>query len=235
MSWTWPIISPPEDYIGEAEQAIRLLRAHARIPVKTLLHLGCGGGHLDWTLKQHLAVRGIDSSEEMLALARSLNPEIRYETGDMRTVDLAETFDAVAVFDSITYMVTVDDLRAAFRTAYRHLSPGGVFLTYADETKERFRQDRTHATTNSRGKVTITFVEHSFDPDPEDSIFDTVFVYLIRRSDRLEIETDHHQGGLFPFETWLRLLHDTGFEALVEDPNPNAGDGIPWFVGRKAL
>lgn len=232
LSWTWPIISPPDQYIEEAEKAIELIRAHARIPVKTLLHLGCGGGHLDRTLKRHVDVLGIDVSEDMLVLARAMNPGIRYRVGDMRSLRLEEAFDAVAAFDSITYMLSVDDLRAACRTAYRHLKVGGVFLTYAEETAERFRSNRTRVTTSSEGDVTITFVEHAFDSDPSDTIFETDFVYLIRRSGQLTIETDRHEGGLFPLETWLRLLQDVGFETETVTGPPEE-DAIPWFVGMK--
>ncbi len=234
LAWTWPIISPHEDYVEEAETALRLMRAHARIPVRTLLHLGCGGGHLDWTLKRELEIVGVDRSEDMLALARSLNPEVRYEIGDMRAADLGKTFDAVAVFDSITYMRTLEDLRATFRTARRHLNEGGVFVTYAEETPNRFRQHRTRVTTSARGDVTITFVEHAFDPDPKDTVFETDFVFLIRRRGGLEVETDHHEGGLFPRETWLRALEEAKFDARVVEPDSPEGDGIPWFVAVKS-
>jgi predicted TPR repeat methyltransferase len=104
LAWTWPVISPPEDYVGEAETFCTAIREHAQVDVKTLLDLGCGGGHNDRTLKQHFEVTGVDVSEAMLSLARRLNPEVTYALGDMRTVRLGKTFDAVIVADSIDYM-----------------------------------------------------------------------------------------------------------------------------------
>ena len=71
LAWAWPLISPPEDYQQEAEDFTAQLRAHARRPLRTLLHLGCGGGHLDHWFQAHFAVTGVDLSPEMLRIART--------------------------------------------------------------------------------------------------------------------------------------------------------------------
>jgi len=190
--------------------------------------LGCGGGHNDYTLKRHFKVTGVDVSESMLALARGLNPEVEYLVGDMRDLRLERTFDAVMIADSIDYMLTVEDLRAAFATAHAHLNPGGVFVTYAEETSESFRQNRSRCSTHARGNVEITFVENLYDPDPADTTYESTFVYLIRRRGRLEIETDRHLGGVFPLETWPRLLKEVGFR--VEQLSLEEGGGCPTFA-----
>lgn len=230
LAWTWPIISPPADYVPEAERARELIQGHLRTRARTLLHLGCGGGHLDFTLKRHIDVTGVDVSEAMLSLARRLNPNVSYVAGDMRTVRLGRTFDAAAVFDSIDYMLTLEDLRAAFETAHAHLEVGGVFLTYAEQTTERFRQNETRVTSRSADGVDITFIENAFDPDPGDWTFENTFVYLIRRGGRLDIETDRHLSGLFPFQTWIDLLEETGFEVTTVGSDPGDEEKIPWFV-----
>jgi SAM-dependent methyltransferase len=82
LAWTWPIISPVEDYIEETELFGKLIKEHSTIEVKTLLHLGCGGGHNDYTFKKHFKVTSVDISEDMLALAKKLNPEVNYQYGD---------------------------------------------------------------------------------------------------------------------------------------------------------
>ena len=51
LAWTWPIISPPEEYEQEASQFVEAINAHAKIPVKTILDMGSGGGHNDIHLK----------------------------------------------------------------------------------------------------------------------------------------------------------------------------------------
>jgi len=56
---------------------------------------------------------------------------VTYIYDDMRSIELRECFDAVAIPDSIGYMTTLEDLRSAVLTAYMHLKPGGVLLIIA--------------------------------------------------------------------------------------------------------
>jgi SAM-dependent methyltransferase len=212
LAWTWPIISPPEDYVAEGARFAQLLSEHVAGDARTLLDLGCGGGHFMATLKRRFAVTGVDVSDAMLGLSRALNPDCEHVRGDMRSVRLGQVFDAVFMGDSLDYMQSEDDLRAAFLTAWEHLRPGGALVLGLGETSESFRQNRTTVSTHARGDVEITFIENDYDPDPADTVYETTFVYLVRRAGRQEIHTDHHVGGLFPRETWLRALRETGFD-----------------------
>lgn len=58
LAWVFPIISPPEDYIEETEQFRKIIQEHSLIEARTLLNLGCGAGHNDYTLKKHFEVTG---------------------------------------------------------------------------------------------------------------------------------------------------------------------------------
>jgi SAM-dependent methyltransferase len=226
----WPFISSPENYVGEAELFARLIKKYSRIKVRSLLHLGCGGGHLDLTLKKHFRITGVDLSEDMLRLARELNSDVEYVRGDMRTVRLRRAFDAVVIADSITYMTSERDLRRAFVTAFGHLGPGGVFCTYAELTSERFEQNKTDVTTRKRGDTEVVFVENAFDPDSGDTTCEFTFIYIIRRGRKLRVEIDRHVVGLFRKQTWVRLLKDVGFTVKqIECP----GEHVPIFVCAK--
>lgn len=76
----------------------------------------------------------------MLALSRELNPECEHLPGDMRTLRLGRSFDAVLVHDAIMYMTTREDLLAAARTAYEHTRPGGAAIFQPDCIRETFRE-----------------------------------------------------------------------------------------------
>jgi trans-aconitate methyltransferase len=217
LAWLWPIISPPADYEEEAEDLAARIRQFSRIPVSTLLHLGSGGGHLDHRLQQYFTVTGVDCSPSMLALARALNPAVRYLPGDMRDVRLDESFDAALIADSIDYMLDESELLHAFTTVFAHLRPGGVFLTYAETTSEQFQQHRTTHSVHRQGSLEVVMVENSYDPDPTDTRFDSTFVYLVRREGELQIMHDRHQVGLFPRQTWGKLLRVAGFELAWEE------------------
>ncbi len=217
LVWTWPIISPKEDYIPEADEFYKAVKKHSKIPAKTLLHLGCGGGHLDYTFKKYYQVTSVDISKGMLGLAKKLNPEVKYLTSDMRDVRLKNKFDVVIIADSISYMLNEKDLLKAFTTAYNHLNPGGVFVTYAEETKERFKHNSVYTTIHKQKDTEIILIENLYDENQRDTVFESVFVYFIRKKGRLSIETDCHRLGLFKLNTWRRLLKKAGFRIVEKE------------------
>lgn len=205
LAWTDSIIAPPEDYAEETELFVKAIREGSKIETKTLLHLGCGAGGHDYTFKKHFKVTGVDISEEMLELAKKVNPEINYIRGDMRTVDLRESFDAVAVPDSIMHMITIEDLKKTVMNASQHLKPGGVLLIVA-HIKEEFRENN-FVYTGSKGDIEITVFENNTIIKPDKTTYEATVVYLIRRKGKLEIHSDVCTGGLFPLATWLSLFN----------------------------
>ncbi|MBA7523883.1 hypothetical protein ES705_16017 [subsurface metagenome] len=238
LAWTWPIISPVEDYIEETEFFSKLIREHSTIEVKTLLHLGCGGGHNDYTFKKHFKATSVDISEDMLSLAKKLNPEVDYKYGDMRTIRLEERFDAITILDSIGYMKTKEDLQRTSITAYKHLKPGGVFLTIVEQIAGQIKQNNTTHSTHSQGDTEITFIENYYDPDPTDTSCEATFIYLIRVGGKLKVRTDRHLCGIFKLETWLELLKATGFKVKQEKFTHSPfteGESCPMLICIKPL
>lgn len=210
LAWTESIISLPEEYVEETTLFSKLIKEHSKIDARTLLHLGCGAGGHDETFKKYFTVTGVDISENMLAIARRRNPEVTYHAGDMQTVRLDECFDAVAIPDSIGYMTTVEELRKTLLTAYTHLKPGGVLLIVT-HLREEFRENN-FVYTGSRGDIDITVFENNHFLDPERTTYEATFIYLIRRSGKLEIHTDRHIIGLYALETWREFLSEVGLE-----------------------
>lgn len=157
LAWTEPIIAPPDEYVEGTDLFSKTIKEHSKIEAKTLLHLGCGAGGNDYIFKRHFEVTGVDISENMLEIARKLNPEVTYIYGDMRAIKLGESFDAVAIPDSIGYMTTVKDLRSVTTTAHNHLKPGGMLLIISN-IAEQFRQNN-FVYTGSHQTVMIAFLD----------------------------------------------------------------------------
>jgi SAM-dependent methyltransferase len=191
-----------------------------------LLDIGCGGGKNVFNLKGTFGVTGVDLSPTMLAQARDLNPESTFVHGDMRTVRLGRTFDAVLMDDALSHMTCLADFEAAFCTAPAHFNPGGVLVATPDVTTETFRQNKTITTpatrTGTREELDVVFVENVYDVDPADEQYETTIPYLIRDRGRLRIETDNWTMGLFSLDTWRRVLRETGFE--LHEGRYNAGE-----------
>src|SRR6266566_5048764 len=94
----WPLISPPGEYAEEAAYLADVFSSTA-IPVREVLDLGSGGGHVAVHMKERLALTLVDLSPEMLAVSQRLNPECTHLPGDMRAARLGRLFDAVLVHD----------------------------------------------------------------------------------------------------------------------------------------
>lgn len=236
LAWLWPTLSPPEDYIEEAEFLTDLIKSYMSYSPKTMLHLGCGGGHIDMTFKKYFQVTGVDISDNMLSLARKLNPENRYLPGDMRTIELEDKFDVVLLYDGIDYMTTEDDLKAAFMTAHKHLNKNGIMLTVVEKTPNSFRQNETKVQHRIKGDIELTYFAHWYDPDPNDSIYENIYIYLIRKNGELSVEQDLHICGMFEMAIWERLMKEVGFtskEDTFRHSTFSPGEEYPILIGFK--
>ncbi len=230
----WPLISPVQDYREEAAFAATQLSS-ASIPVSEVLELGSGGGHSAAHLKAGFAMTLVDISEDMLAVSRELNPECEHHRGDMRTLRLGRTFDAVFIHDAVDYMTTEADLRQAVQTAFAHCRPGGVAVFVPDETKESFQESSDHGGNDGDCGRAVRYLEWSWDPDPRDTWTLTEYVFLLRNVDApVQIVHETHRLGLFAREDWLGLLAAVGFvpravtEVTSEDRPPRQ-----FFVGHR--
>ena len=225
LAYLWPAISPPEDYALEAVHWRRALRERLGPGRHRLLELGVGGGHNLSHLTAEFDATAVDISPKMLDLSRHLNPTVEHYLGDMRTFRLpGQEFNAVLIHDAICYMLTEDDLRAAFATARAHLRPGGLFLVAPDLVRDTFQPGMRLQWSTQRNGVVIVTEETVYDPDPADTTVESHFTYTITERGARRVERDIHVTGIFPIATWMSLLEETGFTA-ERIPLPGDGDG----------
>lgn len=230
----WPLISPPQEYAHEAKRLAAVFGS-APVPVREVLDLGSGGGHVAVHLKEQVALTLVDLSEPMLSVSRELNPECVHVQGDMRSVRLGREFDGVLVHDAVDYMTTQADLRQVIATAFAHCRPGGIAVFVPDHTAETFRaSDGRGGGSDSSGRQ-ASFIEHDWDPDPADDWIQAEYEFVLRDADgTVQVVRETHQLGAFSEKTWLSLLAEAGFE-------PEAGGGRAWgrrirgslFTGRR--
>jgi SAM-dependent methyltransferase len=227
------LLTAPEDYAEEADIYLRTLAEALGARPRTLLELGSGGGNNASHFKRHVACTLVDLSPAMLEQSRGLNPECEHVQGDMRTVRLGRSFDAVFAHDAIDYMTSEDDLRAAVETAFAHLRPGGVALFVPDHTSESFAPgiDSGGHDGPDRG---LRYLEWTTDADPDDGTYEVEYAYLLRGADgSVAVEHERHVCGLFPRETWLGLLEQAGFEPWATPLELSDGWRGELFLGRR--
>jgi SAM-dependent methyltransferase len=215
-SW-FHLVTAPADYADEATDVVRMLADHGvqlrpANPNATVLELGSGGGNTASHLKAYAHLTLTDLAPAMLALSVTLNPECEHVEGDMRTLRLGRTFDAVLLHDAVMYMTTEADLRAAMETAFAHLRPGGATVLLPDFVAETFRPETRHGGHDGSDGRSLRYLEWTYDPDPMDTTVVTDYVYLLREPDgSVRGLEDRHVEGIFPRATWLRLLAAVGF------------------------
>lgn len=209
----------------------------ASIAVRDVLELGSGGGHNAVHLKARFTMTLVDLSKEMLDVSRRLNPGCDHHQGDMRTVRLARTFDAVFVHDAVDYMTGEADLRLAIGTAFVHCRPGGIAVFIPDHTLETFQTTTDHGGQDEhdgdgRG---VRYLEWTWDPDPADTWILTDYAFLLREADG-SVHTVHetHCTGLFSRDIWFGQLAAAGFEpSSVTEQTAEDRQPRELFVGRR--
>jgi SAM-dependent methyltransferase len=228
----WPTFQVPEEYREEAAFFARVLADSSDPPLRTVLELGSGGGNNASHLKASFAMTLVDMSPDMLAVSKELNPECEHLEGDIRTLRLGRTFDAIFVHDAICHMTTEDDLGKVIETAFVHCRPGGAAIFAPDFVRETFVENVDHGG-NDTGKGSVRFLQWTTDPVPGDTEYFVDFAILIRdRGGAMRVEHDRHTYGLFARAVWRRLLRKVGFE-LNQKRELTDDFGRDLFVGKR--
>jgi len=164
------LLTRPDEYVDEAAAYRDALLSGSATRPRTLLELGSGGGNNAFHLKRDFACTLSDLSPAMLALSTSINPECEHVAGDMRTLRLGRTFDAVFVHDAVMYLLREEDLRQAVATAFLHCRPGGTTVFAPDYFKETFQESSEHGGHDGADGRALRYLEWTWaghvDPAP---------------------------------------------------------------------
>jgi SAM-dependent methyltransferase len=213
----WPLLSPPSEYEGEAEDLLRRLGRNPDSPPATLLELGAGGGSLAFHLKRWFRLTLTDRAPGMLAVSQAINPECEHLVGDMRSLRLGRQFDVVLIHDAIMYAIDAADVQATLRTAAVHCRTGGTVAVLPDHVRETFAPDTDHGGHDAADGRGLRYLEWAWDPDPSDDTYLVEYAFLLRGSDgTVTMDYDRHVEGLFSRERWLAWFAEAGLPARSE-------------------
>jgi SAM-dependent methyltransferase len=230
----WPLISPMPEYAQDAACLSQVFR-EAAVPVREVLDLGSGGGHVAAHLKHGLRLTLVDLSPQMLAVSRRLNPECEHVEGDMRTVRLGRMFGGVLVHDAVDYVTTRPDLRLVIETAFAHCQPGGLAVFAPDYTAETFTPASGGGGSSDAAGRHGSFRERTWDPDPADEWIQADYEFMLQEPGaQPQVIRESHRLGAFRRHTWLTLLSGAGFRAQAKDtggPHNASRRGGVLFIG----
>ena len=124
----YDLLYQDKDYAAEVAYVDALLQRHG-IGGRELLEFGSGTGrHGRLLAERAYRVTGIERSAAMVARAQP-SPGFQCLAGDIRTVQLGRTFDAVlSLFHVVSYQVGNADVQAVLARAAEHLRTGGLFV-----------------------------------------------------------------------------------------------------------
>ncbi|MCL5267981.1 MAG: class I SAM-dependent methyltransferase [Bacteroidetes bacterium] len=129
------------DYKSWAKYLIMLMTLagkksrRSQVHGETLCDYACGTGNISFIMSRlGYDVTGVDRSEEMLRIAgeklsKNRKDGPRFICYDMTNYVSADSFDrAICVYDSINYIHDTAAIVRFFKSVYRSLKPGGVFV-----------------------------------------------------------------------------------------------------------
>ncbi|MCD7783341.1 MAG: class I SAM-dependent methyltransferase [Firmicutes bacterium] len=123
-------------------------RKYCKTPPRLVLDLGCGTGTLTLLLAERgYDMTGVDSSPEMLSLARENEARMCPDGGvlwllqDMSDFELYGTVDAViSTCDALNYLITDADIKRCLSLVHNYLIPDGIFV-FDVASRGKFRRN----------------------------------------------------------------------------------------------
>ena len=157
---------------------------------KRIVDVGCGTGrHAAFLAEAGFDVTGIDTSEEMLAVARGRAPGAEFERGDLFSWRPASPADGVLCRGVLNDLVADDDRAAALSALHEMLAPRGLLVLSVREIEQtRVRYGREPVTSRSDGGVFFR-AEHHFTGD------------LVNVEETISSE-DQHSDHRFQMRPW---------------------------------
>ena len=217
-----------KNYQKETDKIETLIQRHKKSSGNRLLDVACGtGNHIEY-LKQHYSVEGLDSSPEMLRIARKKHPEVVFHRGDMTSFKLNHRFDIITcLFSAIGHVKTKARMRRAVRNMASHLQPGGLMILEPWITPANFQKGLIGSNFVDKPHLKIARINISKIRGPV-SAFE--YHYLIGTPGKVQYVVDRGSLGLWTHEEHLDAFRDAGLEVTF-DQEGLMGRGL--FLGVK--
>ena len=211
---------------------------------QTILDLACGEGAFAVAMaKRGFQVTGVDRSPQMLGFARERaereNTEIEFLLQDMRSLPFEERFDlATCWFDSLNYILKLEDIQKTFAGVYRALKKGGLFIFDLNTIYGLaviWQREPCYVQQNSPEMFEIQFPSYDF----EKRIATTRISGFAKEGDRwIRMDEEHKERG-YTLEEIRQCSQEVGFQELacwgslevMSEPRPHSGR--VWFVMQK--
>lgn len=210
-------------YLPAALPALEKLFFSRLSPQARVLDLCCGSGHVTRELiRRGYCVTGVDSSTELIALAKKDLPGVDLRVQDARCLELERPYDAIlSTFDSLNHILTLEDLARVFVEARRVLRASG-FFTFDMNLEEAYTADLREWAVTVNDK-SVGLVRGRYDAATRNAETELIW-FTDTGQDRLWKQRHSIVKQRCYTETEiLNALRDAGFANIEAIPARNAG------------
>ena len=219
-----------KNYQKEARKIRSLIKKYKKSNENKLLDVACGTGNHITFLKRRFLVEGIDSSTDMLRVARRKHPDVVFHLGDMTAFKLHQRFDVVTcLFSAIGHVRTRRRLEQAVRNMADHLRPGGVLIVEPWITLRNFKKGGVGARFVNKPDLKIARINISRVIGPFSNF---EYHYLIGTPDKIRYVKDKESMGLWSHTEYMNAFKRSGLTTRF-DREGLMGRGL--YIGLKSL
>ena len=209
-----------------------------------LLDLACGEGSYAVAMaKKGVQVTGVDLSPHILQFARERakkeNVSVEFLLQDIRSLSFEERFDLVSCwYDSLNYLLELDDLKKTFAGVCRALKRGGLFI-FDMNTIYGLAVNWQQHPCNVQQDTSELFEIHRPSYDFEKNIATLRITGFVKEGNEwTRIDEEHKERG-YSLEEIKQSLQKIGFQELAcwgsfqEMSEPKPDSGRIWFMVQK--
>jgi SAM-dependent methyltransferase len=228
-------IHESKNYSNEVNQILRVID-FSKLEKLRGFDLGCGtGSHAAEFSKLGVEVDGFDLSKEMLAVARSRYPLLKFSN---ILSDFSNDYDfSYSLFDVLSYQTTVSDLRMLLMNLFEHTKRGGVCLvdSWNSSGVRKSPPSYNERIVNSGGGKIMRKVTPDFRYIQQDIY--RLSIDLVDVNTGINLKNEVHELRAWSPSDVIKSMEDVGFENIsaYNSANPEiALSASDWRFGVKA-
>ncbi len=213
------------DFEFEVSMIDRIIQRHLKRRVTKVLTVNCStGNHSILLAKKGYEVTGIDSSEEMLSLARSKTAGFphppQFYRMDMRQIRFAWQFDVgLLLSGSFGHLTVARDLEQFLAGIRRHLPNGLLVFEFWQpsgvDAQSRTNQGRLNwdkAVDSQSGNIAIRLTKAVYQKSKEELFISIENYYIDPQRERLlGASAEHQKLKLYNTKSLVKILKRAGF------------------------
>lgn len=235
---------PYPQYSGRMVELLPTMLERFNVKPQTVLDLACGEGTFAVAMaKKGFQVTGVDLSPQMLQFARERaekeNVNVEFILQDMRSLPFKGRFDLVTCwFDSLNYLLELEDLQKTFAGVYRALRKAGLFI-FDMNTVYGLAISWPRYPCYVQQDTPELFEIHRPSYDWEKNIATMRITGFVKEGDGwTRIDEEHKERG-YTLEEIRWCLKEVGFQELAcwgnleEMSQPKPDSGRVWLVMQK--